>query len=71
MEDECGAPVPWIFEATVSDPTRLRVHVAVTVPPSASWEDVGECSEIAQMTASRAIAHARQNRKNCQERCPF
>ena len=69
MEDEYRPP--WVFEATSTDPTGLRVHVTVTVPPGAAWEDVGECGEIAQMTASKAIAQARSNRKNCQERCPF
>lgn len=70
-EDEHGAPIPWVHEAIITDPTGLRVHVMVTVPPRASWKTDGETTEIAQMTATRAMTQLNTMRKTEQERCPF
>ncbi len=70
-EDECGAPIPWLHEAIITDPTGLRVHVTVTVPPRAAWRTDGESTEIAQMTAGRAMTQLTQMRKTEQERPPF
>lgn len=71
MEDEYGRAVPWVHEAIVTDPTGLRVHVTVTVPPTASWKTDHETTEIAQMTATRAMTQLTTMRKTEQDRCPF
>lgn len=70
-EDEFGVPIPWVHEAIITDPTGLRVHVTVTVPPRASWRTDGETTEIAQMAATRAMTQLNKMRKTEQERPPF
>jgi hypothetical protein len=58
----------WTFESAITHPDGTRVHVVITVPISATWSDVRESAEIAQMTASRAIA---QIEKSKNEEVPF
>jgi hypothetical protein len=70
MEDDYGRR-PWVYEATITDPTGLQVHVTATVPAGAEWDDAKECGEFAQMAAERAMQGARKSRKTEQERCPF
>lgn len=62
---------PWRMESTITDPTGLKVHVTVTVPPAADWVNSLECAELAQMGAAQTMRHIRKNRKADQERCPF
>jgi hypothetical protein len=62
---------PYIFDARISDPTGLRIDVTITVPEPATWPDVGDAAEIAQMAASRGLAQTRQARSNYYERPPF
>lgn len=62
---------PWVFESTITDPTGLKVHVTVTAPPTADWDNSLECAELAQMGAATTVRHIRKNRKADQERCPF
>jgi hypothetical protein len=71
MEDEYGRPVPWVYESTITDPTGLKVHVKVTVPGTAFYFDSGECGEVVQMAATRAMTQITASRKAEQERCPF
>lgn len=72
MEDEYGVPVPWVYEATITDPTGLRVTVTVTVPPRAAWGDrTLESAEIAQMNAAHCMTQLAAIRKTEQERPPF
>lgn len=58
---------PYVFESTTTQPDGTQVYVAITVPIGAAWKDVGETAEIAQMTASRALAQI----TTCKERPPF
>ena len=69
-EDEYGRR-PWVHEATVTDPTGLRVHVTATVPAGAWWEDATVCGGLTSMAAEQAMRHMRKSRKTEQERCPF
>jgi hypothetical protein len=70
-EDEHGCPRPWVHEATITDPSGLRVQVTVTIPPAADWDQSLEALEIAQMQAAAAAKHLRATRKEYQERAPF
>lgn len=70
--DEYGRR-PHRLEATITDPIGIRVHVAITVPPGWTWADsaIGDCSEIAQIAANRAMTQIQQGRKKAAEECPF
>ena len=56
---------PRTFEARITDPDGIQVHVTVTVPAGAMWPDangridtgepVSEAAEVAQVTAVQAI----------------
>lgn len=63
--------LPWVHEATITDPTGLRVQVLVTIPPAANWDRSDESTEIAQMQASQAMRHLTKLRKEHNEECPF
>lgn len=69
-EDEYGRR-PWVYEAIVTDPTGLRVHVTATVPARSMWHDAKECGELTSMAAEQAMRHVQKSRKTEQERCPF
>ncbi|WP_327029736.1 hypothetical protein OG989_04220 [Micromonospora sp. NBC_01740] len=58
---------PYVFESTVTQPDGIRVHVSISVPPDAAWKDTPETAEVAQMTASRALAQINASK----ERVPF
>jgi hypothetical protein len=70
--DEYGR-APWRMESTITDPAGVRVSVAITVPPGKTWDDkaVGDCTEIAQMTAARAVTDINKCRALAAERVPF
>lgn len=68
--DEYGTR-PWVYEAAVTDPTGLRVHVTTVVPTRARWNDANECGEFAAMAAEQAMRNAQKSRKTEQERPPF
>jgi hypothetical protein len=72
MEDEYGR-TPWLLEAATTDPTGVRVHVTVTVPAGHVWDDkaIGECAEIAQMTATRASNQISDSRLAAADKVPF
>ncbi|MEV6344162.1 hypothetical protein [Actinoplanes sp. NPDC051851] len=70
--DEYGR-LPHQLQATITDPIGLRVQVTVTVPAGWTWADsaLSDCSEIAQITANRAMTQIQQCRKKAAEECPF
>ncbi len=56
-----------VFESAITSLDGIRVEVAITVPSGISWKDMAETAEIAQMTASRAVAQIESSR----DRPPF
>lgn len=63
---------PWLFEAAITDPDRrVRIHVTVTVHANETDRVLGDCAEIAQMTAKRGMDHIAKLRKEFQEEPPF
>ncbi len=68
--DEYGTR-PWVYEAAVTDPTGLRIHVTAIVPRRADWKDAKECGEFTAMAAEQAMRAAQKSRKTEQERPPF
>jgi len=63
---------PWLLEATMTDPDRrVSVHVTVIVHAGQPDRVVADASEIAQMTARRAMEHIQKCRKEIEEECPF
>lgn len=71
-EDEYGR-TPWLMESTITDPSGIRVHVTIAVPPGKAWDDkaVGDCTEIAQMHAAGAMTHINKCRQIAAEKVPF
>lgn len=69
--DEFGRE-PWLFEAAVTDPDRrVRVHVTVTLHAQSGERVIGDCAEIAQMTAKSGMDHIQKMRKEFAEEPPF
>lgn len=62
---------PYLFRVTEVDPLGIRVSVKVLVPQGVAWKDVRDVSEIAQMTASRAMGQTTQSRRTSLEEPPF
>lgn len=46
----------WEFRAAEARPDGVRVDVTIAVPAGITWKDMRELAEVAQMTASRAMA---------------
>lgn len=71
-EDEYGRP-PWRMESAITDPNGIRVEVAISVRAGQNWDDkaVGDCTEIAQMTAATAMKHIEKCRQIAAEKVPF
>lgn len=70
--DEYGRQ-PWRMESAITDPSGVRVSVAITVPPGKEWDDkaIGDCTEIAQMAASTAMTNIEKCRKIAADKVPF
>ena len=63
---------PWLFESTITEPDRrIQVHVTITVHANEKDRVLGDCAEIAQMTAKRGMEHIQKCRKEIEEECPF
>jgi hypothetical protein len=71
-QDEYGR-APWAMETAITDPEGIRVQVKITVPPGRTWDDkaVGDCTEIAQMTAATAMTHINKCRQIAADKVPF
>jgi hypothetical protein len=65
--------MPWAMETAIIDPEGIRVQVKITVPPGHIWDDkaVGDCTEIAQMTAATAMTHLNKCRQIAADKVPF
>lgn len=72
MEDEFGR-TPWVHKGAITDPNGIHVEVTVTVPAGQVWDDraVGDCTEIAQMTAATAMKHIQKIRDDHYNKVPF
>jgi hypothetical protein len=69
--DEFDRPNTWTFDLKVTDPTGIQVQVIATVPSNHAWRVEGECAEITQMTASRAMTQINAAIAAQNEKVPF
>ncbi len=63
---------PWVFEAAITEPDRrLRIEVKFIVHANQPDRVLGDCAEIAQMTAKRGMDQIAKLRKEFEEEPPF
>lgn len=72
MEDEYGRP-PWLIESAITSPNGIRAQVTVALPAGEVWDEraIGDCTEIAQMTAATAMKHVQKIRDDHYSKVPF